>query len=266
MGAILGDKLYRRAEVTLLIDIGTNGEVVLGNQEQIWVTSCATGPALEGAHISCGMRASAGAIDKVAINPTNYRVDYKVIGADAAPVPKGICGSGIVDVVAEMIRAGLILPTGRLCEGLPGVVVDQEGIGREFVIAQPPGHKKIVLTLADIRQVQLAKSALYTGITLLMKKAKIKRFDRLVLTGAFGARFNWRNGIAIGMLPEIAEEAEVVLVENGAGQGAVEALLNEALREEALTVSENAELLELAADSEFAWQFAAHTAFPQKLE
>ncbi|MBT8354655.1 MAG: DUF4445 domain-containing protein [Desulfofustis sp.] len=266
VGAMLSDKPYFRDEITLLIDIGTNGEVVLGNQEKIWVTSCATGPALEGAHISCGMRASAGAIDKVSIDPGSYLVDYEIMGGDEAAFPRGLCGSGIVDTVAEMLRAGLILPSGRLCEGLPGVIADLGGIGREFVIADPPGRKPIVLTLADIRQVQLAKSALYTGITLLMKKAGINRFDRLVLTGAFGARFNWRNGVAIGMLPEISREAEVVLVENGAGQGAVLALLDETLREEARMASQNAQLLELAATPEFAKEFTAHTAFPESLE
>ena len=266
VGAILSDKPYLRDEITLLIDIGTNGEVVLGNKEKIWVASCATGPALEGAHISCGMRASAGAIDKVSIDPLSYRVDYEMIGGDPLAFPKGLCGSGIVDAVAEMLRAGLILPSGRLCEGLPGVVADRGGIGREFVIADSSRHKQVVLTLADIRQVQLAKSALYTGIALLMKKAGINRFDRLVLTGAFGARFNWRNGVAIGMLPEISREAEVVVVENGAGQGALLALLNEAHKEEARIVSDNAQLMELAGSPDFSEKFTKNTAFPQRPE
>ena len=265
VGAILSDKPHLRDEITLLIDIGTNGEVVLGNKDKIWVTSCATGPALEGAHISCGMRASAGAIDKVFIDPATYRVDYEQIGSDAAASPRGLCGSGIVDAVAEMLRAGLILPTGRLCEGLPGVIVDQDGIGRQFVIVDLSPHKPIVLTLADIRQVQLAKSALYTGVTMLMEKAGIDRFDRLVLTGAFGARFNWRNGVAIGMLPEMSREAEVVLIENGAGQGALLALQNESLREEAQNVAESAHLLELAGSAAFAREFTRNTAFPRDL-
>jgi uncharacterized 2Fe-2S/4Fe-4S cluster protein (DUF4445 family) len=212
------------------------------------------------------MRASAGAIDKVSIDPLSFRVDYELIGGDPLAFPRGLCGSGIVDAVAEMLRAGLILPTGRLCEGLPGVVADQDGIGREFVIADSSHHHPVVLTLADIRQVQLAKSALYTGITLLMKKAGINRFDRLVLTGAFGAGFNWRNGVAIGMLPEITREAEVVVVENGAGQGALLAVLNEARRDEARIASENAQLMELAGSPEFAEEFTKNTAFPQRRE
>ena len=269
VGTMLCERPYLRDQITLLIDIGTNGEIVLGNREAVWVTSCATGPALEGAHLSCGMRASTGAIDKVAIDPVSYRVDYEMIGSDGTSRPRGLCGSGIVDAVAEMVQAGLILPSGRLNEGLPGVIVDPDGIGREFVIAPQsnlPAHKPLTLTLTDIRQVQLAKSALYTGIKLLMKTAKIDRFDRLVLTGAFGARFNWRNGIVIGMLPEIAEGTDVALVDNGAGQGAIMALLDERLRDECSRAAADACLLELAGDPDFAREFALHTMFPQRLK
>lgn len=265
VAAMLSDRPYLKDEITLLIDIGTNGEIVLGNRETVWAASCATGPALEGAHITCGMRASAGAIEKVVIDPASYRVDYETIGGDTGSAPQGMCGSGLIDAVAEMVRAGLILPSGRLCEGLPGVVVDEDGIGREFVVAEDsvsPEGRRIVLTLADVRQVQLAKSALYSGIKLLMKKAGIDKIDRLVLTGAFGAHFNWRNGVAIGMLPEIAEQAQVVLVENGAGQGAVMALLDGELREEARIAAENTHLLELGGDPEFGMEFALHTSFP----
>ncbi len=230
------------------------------------MTSCATGPALEGAQLSCGMRAVAGAIDRVTIDPLSYRVSYGMFSGGDISSPAGICGSGIVDAAAEMVRTGVLQPSGRLTEGLPGVVVDPEGIGREFVIAARsslPGNKPLTLRLTDIRQVQLAKSALYTGIKLLMKAAQIEKIDRLVLTGAFGARFNWRNGVAIGMLPEIEEGTEVVLVENGAGQGAIMALLDEKLREECSWVAAAARLLELAGDPDFARQFALHTSFPE---
>ena len=267
VGAMLWEKTYLRDEVSLVIDIGTNGEIVLGNRESTWVASCATGPALEGAHIECGMRASAGAIEKVVVDPINYLVDYTLIGEDTVRTPRGLCGSGIIDAVAEMVQAGLILANGRLCEGLPGIVVDEKGIGREFVIAE--GGKssekyRIVLTLADIRQVQLAKSALGTGIKLLMKKAGIDKFERLVLTGAFGARFNWRNALVIGMLPEITSQAEVTIVGNAAGRGAVLALLNEELRAEIELAAQNAHLLELAEDPDFGMEFVLQTTFPKR--
>ena len=269
VGVMLCEKPYLRDEVTLVIDIGTNGEIVLGNRESIWVASCATGPAFEGAHIECGMRASNGAIEKVSVDPSSYQVAYETIGADATAAPKGLCGSGIIDAVAQMVLAGLILPNGRLCEGLPGIVVDDSGIGREFVLAEgeaPSGQFRVVLTLADVRQVQLAKSALYTGIKLLMKRAGIGTIDRLVLTGAFGARFNWRSGVTIGMLPEGSHEVEVVAVENAAGRGAVMALLDGELRDEIQSAAENAHLLELADDPDFAMEFTLHTSFPERQE
>ena len=266
VAVILSEAPYRKNEIFLILDIGTNGEIVLGNRESIWVTSCATGPALEGAHIECGMRASSGAIEKIFIDPVSYQVDYTMIGDDSTMQPRGLCGSAIVDAVAEMLKAGLISPSGRLCEGLPGIVADEKGIGREFVIVRGDNGKKpapVVLTLSDIRQVQLAKSALSTGIKLLMKHSGIDRFDRVVLTGAFGARFNWRNAVDMGMLPDCVYQTDVALVENCAGRGAVLALLDESLRDEIEKVARGAHLLELANDPEFTMEFAFQTTFPQ---
>jgi uncharacterized 2Fe-2S/4Fe-4S cluster protein (DUF4445 family) len=265
VGVMLSEKPYQKDDVFLILDIGTNGEIVLGNRESIWVTSCATGPALEGAHIECGMRASSGAIEKVFIDPESYRVKYEMIGDDSKRHPRGLCGSAIIDTVAEMLRAGLIVPSGRLCEGLPGIHVDEKGIGRKFVLV--PGEDEqeqdpVVLTLSDIRQVQLAKAALSTGIKLLMKNAGIDTFDRVILTGSFGARFNWRNAVTIGMLPEIVCRSDVSLVENAAGRGAVIALLDESLRNEIEAVALDVHYLDLADDPEFAMEFASQTSFP----
>lgn len=265
VGAILSERPHERDDITLIVDIGTNGELVLGNKRGIWTTSCATGPALEGAHIHCGMRATAGAIDKVSINPADYSVTYRVLGK-ASP-PRGLCGSGIIDTAAEMLRAGLLLPTGRIQEGLPGVCVDGEGIGRKFVLVPPDGSslkKEIAITLRDIRQIQLAKSALSVGIRLLMRKAGLDFFDRLVLTGAFGARFNWKNAVAIGMLPEISEHTEVKIVENAAGMGAIMALLDKKLRKKIDNVTAQVHTLELAQEPDFAEEFAAATLFPEQ--
>ena len=266
VGVMLSEKPYQKDEVFLILDIGTNGEIVMGNRESIWVTSCATGPALEGAHIECGMRASSGAIEKVFIDPESYQVEYEMIGDDSTMRPKGLCGSAIIDAVAEMLKAGLIIPSGRLCEGLPGIHVDEKGIGRKFVIV--PGDSEqnrdpVVLTLSDIRQVQLAKSALSTGIKLLMKNVGIDRFDRVILTGSFGARFNWRNAVNIGMLPEIVYQADVSLVENAAGRGAVLALLDESLRSEIEAVALDVHFLDLAGDPEFTMEFTLQTSFPE---
>lgn len=266
VGGILSERPHERDDITLIVDIGTNGELVLGNKKGLWTTSCATGPALEGAHIHCGMRATAGAIEKVSINPTDYSVSYEVLGKAASP--RGICGSGIIDTVAEMLRAGLILPTGRIHEGLPGVFVDGKGIGRKFVLVSADDlsvKKEIAITLTDIRQVQLAKSALSVGIRLLMRKAGLNHFDRLVLTGAFGARFNWKNAVAIGMLPGITSRTEVKIVENAAGRGAIMALLDGNLRKQIYNVAGQVHALELAQEPDFAEEFATATLFPEQI-
>lgn len=266
VGVMLSEKPYDRDQTSLVIDIGTNGEIVLGNKDGLWATSCATGPALEGAHVECGMRASVGAIHKVAIDPIRYRVAYEVLGGSETLKPSGICGSGIIDAVAEMLKAGLILPNGRIQEGLPGVFVDENKIGRKFIIV-PAGDsstgREIFISLGDIRQIQLAKSALSVGIQLLMRKAGLERFDRLVLTGAFGARFNWKNAVTIGMLPEASYQAEVVTVENAAGRGAVMALLDPESRQTIREVAKQVRVLELAEDPDFVMAFTAATNFPE---
>lgn len=266
VGVILSEKPFQNDKISLIIDIGTNGEIVLGNKNGLWVTSCATGPAFEGAHIECGMRASAGAIHKVSIDTSTFRIEYESLGKSLMKRPLGICGSGIIDAVAEMLRAGLVLPSGRLSEGFPGVVADDKGIGRKFIIV-PSGdsstEREIYITLADIRQVQLAKASLSVGIKLLMRKAGINHFDRLVLTGAFGARFNWKNAVKIGMLPEAIFQTEVVTVENAAGCGAIMALLNYKERKTISEVAKRVNILELAEEPDFAEEFALATSFSE---
>lgn len=265
VGAILSERPDKSDAVTLIVDIGTNGELVLGNRAGLWAASCATGPALEGAHIHCGMRAAAGAIHQLAIDPGSYRAAYEIIGRDETG-PRGLCGSGIIDAVAEMRKVGLILPGGRIREGLPGVQLDEKGIGRRYVMV-PAGAsgtgQDIVITLKDIRQIQLAKSALFVGIKLLMKRAGVDRFDRLVLTGAFGARFSLKNAIAIGMLPPISPQVNVDIVANAAGRGAIMALLDGKLRREIIRVAQQTQVLELAGDPDFAHEFATATRFPE---
>jgi uncharacterized 2Fe-2S/4Fe-4S cluster protein (DUF4445 family) len=268
LGVILSEKPHESEKITLIVDIGTNGELVLGNKAGLWVTSCATGPALEGAHIKSGMRATDGAIYKVSIDPASYETDYAVLGDDKQTPPLGICGSGIVDAVAEMLTAGLILPSGRFQEGQPGIITDQKGIGRKFILVpsrSTAGTPEISITLADVRQIQLAKAALSVGVKLLMRRAAISRFDRLVLTGAFGARFNWRNAVRIGMLPESSKHAEVKIVENAAGRGAVMALLDGRLRKQISVLAAQVTTLNLSEDPEFTTEFTTATLFPDPL-
>ncbi len=266
MAAILADRPHERDVTTLIVDIGTNGEVVLGNRDGLWVTSCATGPALEGAQISCGMRAVSGAIHRAWPGESNKRVAYEVLGTERENRPMGFCGSGIIDALAALRQIGAILPNGRLNETFDGVVSDKEGIGRHYVIAgndQSATGSEICVTLKDVRQIQLAKGALFTGIEFLMRKAGIEKIDRTILTGAFGARFNWKNALAIGMLPPIVAEGEVIPKENLAGVGVVMALLDKNLRAEARTLCRRIRYLELASEPDFAMAFARATVFPE---
>ena len=264
MAAILADRPHERDEVTLIVDIGTNGEIVLGNRDGLWVTSCATGPALEGAQISCGMRAVTGAIHRVWPNDAGTGLDYEVLGDEENPPALGICGSGIIDAIAGMRRIGAIMPSGRLDPSVPGVESDADGIGRRYLLV--PGNGKdngVAVTLPDVRQIQLAKSALSVGIEFLMRKAGIARIERTVLTGAFGAHFNWQNALAIGMLPPAVADSRVVAKYNLAGVGVVMALLDRRRRIEATRLCRNVRYLELASQLDFAMAFAQGTGFPE---
>jgi len=269
LSAVVADKAHKRSEITLGVDIGTNGEVFLGNKEGLWATSCATGPAFEGAQISCGMRAVSGAIHRVDINPKTLQFKYQVLGNESNTKPIGICGSGIIDTVASLRKVGLLLPNGRFKEGMPGVICDEKGIGRSVVIV--PAEKsgtgnEIGITLHDIRQIQLAKAALQVGIEFLMRKMGITHVDRTVLTGAFGANFDWRSAINIGMLPRKKICGEIIPQENLAGVGAIMGLLDKKLRIEAAEVSRDIKFLELAKEPDFAMKFANATNFPKSLE
>ncbi|MBW1712395.1 MAG: DUF4445 domain-containing protein, partial [Deltaproteobacteria bacterium] len=265
LGAILAVRPHDRDEISLIVDIGTNGELVLGNRQGLWATSCATGPALEGAHMSCGMRAGSGAIHRVEHDPASGRLVYEVLGQDNGARPAGLCGSGIIDAVAALRRAGLLLENGRFNEGRPEVNVDDQGVGRSLTLAGPEASAtgaEVALTLADVRQVQLAKAALFVGIKFLMQAAGLKEVDRLFLTGAFGARFNWQSALAIGMLPPGAVSGEVETLENAAGQGAILALLDGQKRDEARRLTEMVQVIDLAADPGFNLEFPRATVFP----
>lgn len=265
IGAMIADRIHLRDEICLIVDIGTNGELLLGNRDRLWATSCATGPALEGAHISCGMRAVSGAICKVDLASPADSPTCQILAGDASLPPLGICGSGIIDAVAALRRCGILRSSGRFKEGMPGVFCDTGGIGREFVLvpAEKGGSgKNISITLNDVRQIQLAKAALAVGVEYLMRHAGVSRIDRTVLTGAFGAKFDWRNAVDIGMLPPAAVAGEVQAMENLAGVGAIIALLDQEKRTEAEMLSRRTRFVELAMEADFTMRFAEATAFP----
>lgn len=257
LAALLADRPYERGGTTLLIDIGTNGELLLCNGSELWATSCATGPALEGAQISCGMRAAAGAVKRVYLDPAQTdRIRFETMGNTD---PIGICGSGIIDALAVMRQTGITRKNGTFNPDSSEVHCDHQGVGRSFRLPGSALH----ITLKDVRQVQLAKAALQVGIQTLLKHAGVTRLDRTILTGAFGAAFNWHSALDIGLLCPGDLHGEISSVPNLAGTGAIMALLNKDRRTEIETRAPAINFLDLAAEPDFTTRFAAATRFPE---
>lgn len=256
LSAALADQPNRNDASTLIIDIGTNGELILFDKNSVWATSCATGPALEGAQISCGMNALPGAVSRVSHLPAE-KFPLEISTIDDKP-PIGICGSGIIDAAAVMRQAGILLEDGRFNPSAPGVVTDSDGIGRAFAFPDTP----VQITLKDVRQVQLAKAALLVGIESLVEAAGLETTDRTILTGAFGAWFSWENARDIGMLsPKICRN-HVISAANLAGAGAVMALVDPGMRTQVEILARRVRFLDLAASPDFVTRFARATRFP----
>jgi uncharacterized 2Fe-2S/4Fe-4S cluster protein (DUF4445 family) len=264
VGVLIAEEPYNQDEMVLIIDIGTNGELLLGNRHKICSTSCATGPAFEGAQIKFGMRAAPGAIENVQINPVTKEPLYKVIGKsdwhshiekiDA----KGICGSGIIEAIAEMFKAGIIDKTGRFVTNLNTNRVRKDSDGKpEYVLAwaeETSIGTDITITQADVRALQLAKGALYTGAKLIMKRLGITKLDRVVLAGAFGSHISREASLTLGMFPDCPID-RVYAVGNAAGDGARMALLNRGKRVEANERARWVEFIEIATDPSFEREF-----------
>ena len=264
LGATLAVEPHKGDDICLIVDMGTNGELVLGTRDRLWATSCATGPALEGAHIACGMRAARGAICAVDIDPKTKKPSYEVIGGKKIR-PLGLCGSAIIDAVAAMRRTGLIHESGRFDSDEYGIITNDKGKNKRFILVpakQSATKKEVFITLTDIRQVQLAKAAIEVGIQSLMRTAGLDRIDRLVLTGAFGARFNWKSAVTIGMLPRAAVKGRVETIENAAGVGAIKLLLDRSSRDEAKKLIRKIKIVDLASKPDFNMAFAKATQFP----
>lgn len=271
VGVLIAEEPYNQDSMELIIDIGTNGELLLGNRDRIYSTSCATGPAYEGAQIKFGMRAAPGAIERVKIDPDTREVMFKVIGktdwhAHLEKVDaKGICGSGIIDAVAEMFRAGVIMKNGNFNPNLntPRFRRDSEGKA-EFVIAwadETSVGTDITITLGDIRAIQLAKAALYAGAKLLMNKLGIKKIDKVILAGAFGSYIDKESAMIMGMFPD-CDIKNVYAVGNAAGDGARIALLNIDKRDEAERKAREVNFVEIAVDPNFQKEFVQAMHFP----
>ena len=271
VAVLLAEEPYKSEKIKLIIDIGTNGEIDLGNKDRLLCTSCATGPALEGAQIKFGMRAAPGAIEKVAIDKATLEPRYKVIGSDKwYPEEKktgamGICGSGIIDVFAAMFTAGIIGKSGRINGKLDSPRIRKDENGKlEYVLAfaaETGINRDIVVNQADIRAIQLAKAAIYVGAEYLMNKYGIDHIDEVILAGAFGSYINKESAMAMGMFPD-CDLNNVHAVGNAAGDGARIALLNLDKRLEAARVARQVEFVETAVEKDFQQRFMEAIAIP----
>jgi uncharacterized 2Fe-2S/4Fe-4S cluster protein (DUF4445 family) len=269
VGVLIAEEPYKHDETQLIIDIGTNGELVLGNRHKLISSSCATGPAMEGAQLAFGMRAAPGAIERIEIDPETHEVDYKVIGREATRKfskpeemkAKGICGSGILDVLAELYSSGVITKTGvfnkKALKGHPRFRKNEDTRQPEFILAfkeESSIGKDIVITQKDVRQIQLAKGALYAGCKLMMKRMGVEKVDKVKIAGAFGTHVDRTKALVMGLFPDCKVE-NIHGVGNAAGDGCRAALLNVQKRVEANWCSRNVEYLELTVEPTFEQDF-----------
>ena len=244
-------------EMSLVVDIGTNGEIILGTKDKLYATSCAAGPAFEGARIDCGSRAVEGAIEGVVINGND--IDLDVIGSSGA---RSICGSGLIDAVAVLLDLGIVDGTGcfvksqKLCGQLPSAIfsrITQVNDQPAFCLAGTnDGGQRVVLTQRDIRQVQLAKAAIRAGIKLLQKKIGIEDADikQVFLAGAFGNYIRAKSALRIGLLPNLPLE-RIHFVGNAASAGAQMILISHKYRKLAQQLAQKIEYIELANEADF---------------
>lgn len=267
---------YKSDQIQLIIDIGTNGELVLGNKDLLLSTSCATGPAFEGAEITFGMRAAPGAIERIAISPETYEVVYKVVGHDAWSnyvkpgelQTRGICGSGIMDLLAELYHSGIIAKSGAFQQNhtSPRFRINPDTKHREFVIAwaeETAIGRDITITQKDIRQIQLAKAAIYTGCKLLMREWGTEQVDVVKIAGGFGIHIDPVKTLIMGMIPD-CDPHIIIPIGNAAGIGALAALLNREIRSESDWVARTVKYIDLASLQGFKSEFVDALHIPHK--
>ncbi len=270
---VLCEAPYLSDEIRLIVDVGTNAEIVLGNRSRLLACSSPTGPAFEGAQISCGQRAAPGAIERLRIDRATLEPRFKVIGCDlwsdeegfaeavGASGVTGICGSGVIEAVAEMAIAGVLRPDGTIAGAMAERTPRVEADGRTFAYVIAEGEPRIAITQADIRAIQLAKAALYAGVKLLMERYGVTTVDRITLAGAFGSHVDPLYAMALGLIPDCALE-KVSSAGNAAGTGARIALLNAASRREIGEVVRKIEKVETAIEPAFQAHFVEAMAIP----
>jgi uncharacterized 2Fe-2S/4Fe-4S cluster protein (DUF4445 family) len=266
VAVLLASGLHDDEDIGMMIDIGTNTEIIAGNRGRLIGCSCASGPAFEGAHIKHGMRAASGAIERVWIDPSTMEVHLRTV--DDAPA-RGICGSGIVDAISEMFRCRVIGSSGKLSEPGSNERVRRGADGKmEFVLVadgEAGAGTDITITQNDIQEIQLAKAAIFTGVSTLMKKLGIGCSDLkcVYAAGAFGTYVDATSAVTIGMYPDIPPE-RIKFVGNAAGSGARMALKSIKSRDLADRLSRRVEYIELAMEKDFQAEFAKAMFLPHR--
>jgi uncharacterized 2Fe-2S/4Fe-4S cluster protein (DUF4445 family) len=275
VGVLLAERPLLDEKISLLVDIGTNAEILLGNREELYSASSPTGPAFEGAQITHGQRAAPGAIERVRIDKESGRVRYRVVGDERwndelaeteSLEATGICGSGIIEVVGELLRVGWIDATGRFVEAAHAErsALRKKGRTIELILAradETATGREIVVTQNDVRAIQLAKGALYAGARLLMEEMGVEQVDRIRLAGAFGNYIDPEYAMIIGMIPD-CDLRRVSGIGNAAGDGARIALLNVEQREVAERASRSVNYVETAVNPRFQDRFVGAMSLP----
>lgn len=279
VAVLLAEAPHESDEVSLIVDVGTNAEISVGNRRRVVCASSPTGPAFEGAQITHGQRAAPGAIERVRIDPATFEPRWKVLGyepwiapgmADLPPEARstGICGSGIIEAVAELRLAGLLRPDGLFDERIASSRLRPRGRTLEYVLVEAAATatgSEIIITQNDVRAIQLAKAALHTGARLLMNRLGAPRLDRVLLAGAFGSYLSPKHAMVLGMIPD-CDLDRVRAVGNAAGDGARIALLNRQARGEAARLAEWVEHVQIAVDPDFQDSFVAAMSLPHASE
>ncbi len=272
-GVLLAEAPFERDDVSLIVDVGTNAELLLGNKQRILAASSPTGPAFEGAQISSGQRAAPGAIERVRINKETLEPKFKVIGCDLWSDEKefdeqtrksgitGICGSGIIEVVAEMFLAGVLDPDGKIKqhESIASKRVLEDG--RTFTYVLHEGQPNVSVTQNDVRAIQLAKAALHAGAKLLMEHFGVEKVDRIRLAGAFGAHIDVKYAMVLGLIPE-CDLQHVSSAGNAAGTGARITLLDKQSRKRVESEVRDVEKIETAVEPRFQEHFVSSMSIP----
>jgi uncharacterized 2Fe-2S/4Fe-4S cluster protein (DUF4445 family) len=263
-------------KITLLVDVGTNAEIVLGNNQRLLACSSPTGPAFEGAQISCGQRAAPGAIERLRIDPATLEPRFKVIGcelwsdeagfeeATSATGVTGVCGSGIIEAMAEMYLSGVMRHDGIIDGNKAALNPRIQNDGRTFcyeILAATNDRPALRIMQNDVRAIQLGKAALYAGVRLLMTRMGVEKVDTIRLAGAFGSHIDVKYAMVLGLIPD-CDLAHVSSAGNAAGTGARMALLDKQARADIQNLVRRVEKIETAVEPQFQAFFVEAMAIP----